>query len=88
MAWCSSRRSPAALPVAAYPVTGPIDVIAGHPIGALNEDLRKACLDALNVSKQACRDFALTRSWDNSARQFLGNVSKVVTDTFAASRAA
>jgi glycosyltransferase involved in cell wall biosynthesis len=76
------------LPVAAYPVTGPIDVIAGHPIGVLNEDLRIACLEALNVSKQACRDFALTRSWDNSARQFLGNVSKVVTDTFAASRAA
>ena len=76
------------VPVAAYPVTGPLDVIADNPIGALNEDLRAACLDALKMSKQACRDFALTRSWDNSAKQFIGNVSKVVTDTFAASRAA
>lgn len=76
------------VPVAAYPVTGPIDVIAGHPIGLLNEDLRTACLDALNVSKQACRDFALERSWDNCAKLFLGNISKVVTDTFSASRAA
>ena len=76
------------VPVAAFPVTGPIDVIADNPVGALNEDLRAACLEALTMSKQACRDFALTRSWDNSARQFIGNVSKVATGTFAASRAA
>jgi glycosyltransferase involved in cell wall biosynthesis len=76
------------VPVAAFPVTGPIDVIAGNGIGALNNDLRVACLEALTISRQACRDFALARSWDNSAKQFLGNVSKVVTDTFSASRAA
>ncbi|MBZ0149100.1 MAG: glycosyltransferase, partial [Pseudorhodoplanes sp.] len=76
------------VPVAAFPVTGPIDVIADDPVGALNENLRAACLEALTMSKQACRDFALTRSWDNSARQFIGNVSKVATGTFAASRAA
>jgi glycosyltransferase involved in cell wall biosynthesis len=76
------------VPVAAFPVTGPLDVIAGHPIGALNEDLRQACLEALKVSRAACRDFALTRSWDNSAKQFIGNVSRVVTTTFSASRAA
>jgi glycosyltransferase involved in cell wall biosynthesis len=76
------------VPVAAYPVTGPLDVIADNPIGALNEDLRQACLDALKISKDACRDFALSRSWDNSAKQFIANASKVVTDTFAASRAA
>ena len=29
-------------PVAAFPVTGPIDVIADHPIGALDKDLRSA----------------------------------------------
>ena len=31
-------------PVAAFPVTGPMDVIADHPIGALDTDLRSACL--------------------------------------------
>jgi glycosyltransferase involved in cell wall biosynthesis len=62
-------------PVAAFPVTGPLDVIADHPVGALDEDLRSACLRALKVSRDACRDFALERSWENSARQFIGNLS-------------
>jgi glycosyltransferase involved in cell wall biosynthesis len=62
-------------PVAAFPVTGPLDVIADHPVGALDEDLRCACLRALEVSRQACRNFALERSWENSARQFIGNLS-------------
>jgi 1,2-diacylglycerol 3-alpha-glucosyltransferase/glucuronosyltransferase len=62
-------------PVAAFPVTGPLDVIADHPVGALDEDLRRACLRALEVSRGACRNFALERSWENSARQFIGNLS-------------
>jgi glycosyltransferase involved in cell wall biosynthesis len=61
-------------PVAAFPVTGPLDVIADHPIGALDHDLRSACLRALDISRGMCRDFALAHSWENSARQFLGNV--------------
>jgi glycosyltransferase involved in cell wall biosynthesis len=62
-------------PVAAFPVTGPLDVIADHPVGALDTDLRNACLRALGISRQACRSFALERSWENSARQFIGNLS-------------
>jgi glycosyltransferase involved in cell wall biosynthesis len=62
-------------PVAAFPVTGPKDVIAGHPIGALDHDLRSACLRALTASREACRNFALERSWENSARQFIGNLT-------------
>jgi glycosyltransferase involved in cell wall biosynthesis len=62
-------------PVAAFPVTGPKDVIADHPVGALDTDLRNACLRALTMSREACRDFALERSWENSARQFLGNLT-------------
>ena len=62
-------------PVAAFPVTGPLDVIADHPVGALDEDLRSACLRALEISREACREFALARSWENSARQFIGNLS-------------
>ena len=62
-------------PVAAFPVTGPKDVIADHPIGALDEDLRKACLGALTMSRETCRNFALERSWENSARQFIGNLT-------------
>src|SRR6185312_7163837 len=62
-------------PVAAFSVTGPKDVIADHPIGALDHDLRAACLRAISMSGPACRAFALERSWENSARQFIGNLS-------------
>jgi glycosyltransferase involved in cell wall biosynthesis len=62
-------------PVAAFPVTGPLDVIADHPVGALDSDLRRACIRALGISRETCRSFALERSWENSARQFIGNLS-------------
>lgn len=65
------------VPVAAFPVTGPKDVVGDHPVGVLNEDLRTACLDALQISRDACRTFALSRSWENSARQFIGHVRKL-----------
>jgi glycosyltransferase involved in cell wall biosynthesis len=65
------------VPVAAFPVTGPKDVIANKPIGALNDDLRAACLDALQMSREACRAFALTRSWETSARQFIDHANQV-----------
>src|SRR3954452_23371175 len=63
------------VPVAAFPVTGPLDVIADRPIGALSEDLRAACLRALEMSRETCRNFALERSWENSARQFMANLT-------------
>jgi 1,2-diacylglycerol 3-alpha-glucosyltransferase/glucuronosyltransferase len=67
------------VPVAAFPVAGPRDVIGGHPVGVLHEDLRAACLGALGVSRAACRAFALTRGWETSARQFIGHVGKVAS---------
>jgi glycosyltransferase involved in cell wall biosynthesis len=74
------------VPVAAFPVTGPKDVIGTNPIGVLNDDLRAACLDALNISRAACRDFALTRSWETSARQFIGHMNGIVADDFERSQ--
>jgi glycosyltransferase involved in cell wall biosynthesis len=62
------------VPVAAFPVTGPLDVLGGTDVGALDEDLGAACRAALGLSRQACREFALSRSWNRSARQFLRNV--------------
>ncbi len=67
------------VPVAAFPVTGPKDVIGNHPVGVLNEDLRAACLAALQISRDACRRFALSRSWENSARQFIGHVRTITS---------
>lgn len=58
-------------PVAAYPVTGPIDVIGDAPVGVLDEDLRAAALRALDVSRAECRTYAEGFSWGASADQFL-----------------
>lgn len=65
------------VPVAAYPVTGPKDVIGDNPIGVLNDDLRTACMQALWISRESCREFALRYSWENSARQFIEHARKV-----------
>jgi glycosyltransferase involved in cell wall biosynthesis len=67
------------LPIAAFPVTGPRDVIADRPIGVMSEDLRAACMGALALSRETCRSFALTRAWEHSARQFIGHAEKVAT---------
>lgn len=63
------------VPVAAFPVTGPLDVIGNAPVGVLSSDLRKACLDALSLSRDDCRSHALKFSWTHSAEQFLSNLT-------------
>src|SRR3984893_5626425 len=52
------------VPVAAFPVTGPRDVIGAAPVGALNEDLRTACLSARTISPPACLEFAAKHTWE------------------------
>lgn len=58
-------------PVAAFPVTGPIDVIADAPVGVLDHDLRAAALKALDVPRGECRSYAANFSWAASTDQFL-----------------
>ncbi len=64
------------LPVAAYPVTGPMDILgeAATPVGALNEDLQKAALDALAIDRAACRPYAQTYSWTACTQRFMDNL--------------
>ncbi len=57
-------------PVAAYPVPGPREVIAGHGVGAVAEDLRAACLAALGATPEACRARAAAFSWAACAARF------------------
>ena len=59
------------LPVAAYPVTGPLDVVVDGVTGVLREDLREAALAALHLDPAACRAHALGYSWEACTRQFL-----------------
>lgn len=61
-------------PVAAFPVPGPVDIVTDPRIGVLDEDLRAACLGALGLSRQHCRDHALRHTWPESARIFIDNV--------------
>jgi len=64
------------LPVAAYPVQGPGDIMEGRPdIGSLDTDLRAAALRCLDLDPKACRDFALSHSWEASTRQFVENLA-------------
>lgn len=62
------------VPVAAFPVAGPRDVIGGSKTGVLDRDLRRGALAALSVPRNRCRQYALQFSWQESARQFFANV--------------
>ena len=76
------------VPVAAFPVTGPRDVIGDAPVGVLDEDLQAACLAALKISPQACLEFAAKHTWEASARTFveeMADISDVGPDESAVS---
>jgi glycosyltransferase involved in cell wall biosynthesis len=67
------------LPVAAYPVTGPIDIVTEGVTGALDEDLARAAHRALRLDPAACRDRALRSSWESSSRQFESHLTLLRT---------
>ena len=62
------------VPVAAYPVTGPLDVVSHGVNGVLGEDLRVAALAALELDPRACREHALRYTWEAATAQFLGHL--------------
>jgi glycosyltransferase involved in cell wall biosynthesis len=64
------------VPVAAYPVTGPIDVIEDGVTGALDVDLAAAARRALGIDPEACRERALKSGWDVCSREFEGNLER------------
>jgi glycosyltransferase involved in cell wall biosynthesis len=68
------------LPVAAYPVTGPIDVVEDGVTGVLDDDLRSACLRALELDPAVCRDHALTLSWRRCAEMLFDNLAVISRD--------
>ncbi len=62
------------VPVAAFPVPGPLDVIGDADVGVLDEDLGRAVEKALKIDPARCREYALDYSWTAAANQFLSNV--------------
>ncbi|WP_210484735.1 glycosyltransferase family 4 protein [Microvirga antarctica] len=63
------------LPIAAFPVTGPADVVGASGCGVLDTDLRAAALGALAIPRARCRAYGETFTWEESARQFFDNIA-------------
>jgi glycosyltransferase involved in cell wall biosynthesis len=68
------------VPVAAYPVTGPIDVVKHGVTGILDDDLARAARGALELDAQACRDYAMQFSWRRCAQMFLDNLAPIAQE--------
>ena len=66
-------------PIAAYPVTGPVDILQGAPagVGVLDADLRAAALRALHGDRAACRRHAEGFSWRACAEAFLASLVRL-----------
>jgi glycosyltransferase involved in cell wall biosynthesis len=63
------------VPVAAYPVTGPIDVVERGVSGILDNDLGNAARQALHLNPENCRAHAMQFTWERATDQFLANLS-------------
>jgi len=63
-------------PVAAYPVSGPIDIVADN-VGALAGDLEGAIALALTRDRAICAAYGRTFTWGASAQQFIAALSPV-----------
>jgi glycosyltransferase involved in cell wall biosynthesis len=62
------------VPIAAYPVPGPLDIVDGTGVGVLDEDLARATRRALEIPGELCRALALQYTWSKSAEQFIENL--------------
>ena len=69
------------VPVAAYDVMGPRDILRGAPpgVGAIGDDLRAACIAALAGDREACRAYAERFSWRACAETFRDCLSPLRT---------
>ena len=78
------------VPVAAYPVEGPVDVVPnGEGVGHLSENLDEAMVRALSISSvSACRRLALRYNWRACTQQFLDGLLVYEGRTAAARLAA
>lgn len=85
------------VPVAGYPVAGPIDIIGKDGrgmhggkaiIGALDEDLGKAVAGALKADRAAAVKEALNYSWENCTRRFLAGLANPLAEGEPARKAA
>ena len=61
-------------PVAAFPVTGPKDILKGSSVDTLDENLEISVKKALKIKRDKCREFAEQFTWGQCAQQFMSHV--------------
>ena len=71
------------VPVAAFPVTGPQDVLGSSRAGCLDTDLRRGALAALEIPSDICRAHAMTFTWDRVVDEFLEILAPIRQDATA-----
>jgi glycosyltransferase involved in cell wall biosynthesis len=76
------------VPVAAFPVPGPNDVIEPGVTGVLNEDLAAAIRSALLLDRQVCAERAKAFTWEAATEQFLEGLEPIPAGARAALTAA
>ncbi|KPL54789.1 glycosyltransferase family 4 protein [Prosthecomicrobium hirschii] len=64
------------VPVAAYPVMGPVDVIGDTGSGVLSNDLQEACLAALDIPREAALARAADFTWERATQQFVDTIEQ------------
>ena len=65
------------VPVAAYPVTGPLDIVEEGITGSLDHDLKKAIDKALQINRENCTKNAEKYTWRNVAKQFISSLASI-----------
>ena len=69
------------IPVAAFPVQGPVDVIGDSGAGVLSDDLASAVEQAVGIDPEICRGRALQFSWPRSAGEFIANLAPITASS-------
>ena len=67
---CCSEALASGLPIAAFPVMGPQDVIGDSGCGTSSEDLQAAAIAALDITSERCVEYAAQFNWNKSVQQF------------------
>jgi glycosyltransferase involved in cell wall biosynthesis len=65
------------VPVAAFPVPGPLDVIESGVTGVLDHDLGRAIGAALRLERRVCAARAAQFSWHAATAQFLAGLAPI-----------
>jgi len=62
------------LPIAALPLQSPLDLVRCGLTGVLDNDLQRACLEALQLDRDTCRKRATDSSWQHSTEQLVATL--------------